>query len=215
MTVTGSQYFLLLSLESNKFTASQVRRLNYCRLFLQAVTISDLSDETGLQLDPTKQHGIPSERSSTTQWLHVRQYRPSDDTWKLWRRANRLWSTPDGVLHRPLGLWLHPLSRQRQQHFAYLRRRRLYIRIGHTSTYQECKPTRIPGEYCLQPRMRQMATLRDVHPVLVTVSHLNPDHWRVHPVHHSILRNPPRRPAQRRSRILSTHCNHGKLMSSV
>jgi hypothetical protein len=62
---------------------------------------------------------------------------------------------------------LQPFSRQRQQHFAYLRRRRLYIRIGHTSTYQVCKPTRSPGEYCLQPRTRQIATLRDIHPVLV------------------------------------------------
>jgi hypothetical protein len=91
-------------LESEKFTASQIRWLNFCRLFLQAVAISDLSEATGLQLDPTKQHGNPSARNSTTKWLHVRQNRPAEEVWKLWRRVNRLWSVPDGVLHRPLAL---------------------------------------------------------------------------------------------------------------
>ena len=34
-------------LESNKFTAAQIRRLNYCRLFLQAITLSDITDASG------------------------------------------------------------------------------------------------------------------------------------------------------------------------
>ncbi|KAI2496026.1 hypothetical protein MHU86_18499 [Fragilaria crotonensis] len=174
-------------LESNKFSASQIRRLNYCRLFLQAVTLSDISDETGLQLDPSKLQGSPSDRSSTTKWLQVHQDRPSDAEWKLWRKANQLWSTPDGVLIRPLGVWLHPRSQQRQQHFAYLHRRRLYIRIGTTTTYQACKPTSHPGEYRFITRVRQMATLKDSHPVLVSVSPLNPDNWQVHPIYHTII----------------------------
>jgi hypothetical protein len=33
-----------LILKSDQFTAAQIRRLNYCRLFLQAVTISDLTN---------------------------------------------------------------------------------------------------------------------------------------------------------------------------
>jgi hypothetical protein len=76
--------------------------------------ISDISDATGLHLDLTKQQGSPSDRRSATTRVQVRQDRPSEDEWKLWRRTNQLWSSQDGVLHRPLGEWLHPLPRQRQ-----------------------------------------------------------------------------------------------------
>lgn len=41
-------------LESDRFTSAEIRRLNYCRLFLQAVTISDLTDATGTRLDLSK-----------------------------------------------------------------------------------------------------------------------------------------------------------------
>ena len=74
-------------LESNKFTALQIRRINYCRLFLQAVTISDLTDATGHKLDSSKLNGIPSIVSRISTWLHVHQDRPSEAEWKLWRRA--------------------------------------------------------------------------------------------------------------------------------
>jgi hypothetical protein len=70
------QHIMDVILESKKFTAAQLRRLNFCRLFLQAVTLSDLSDETGLKLDPSKLRGFPSDRSSITTWLHVHQDRP-------------------------------------------------------------------------------------------------------------------------------------------
>lgn len=61
-------------LESNRFTDTQIRRLHYCRLFLQAVTVSDLSDATGRQLDPSKLQGIPSNRSR--QYHHVASCQP-------------------------------------------------------------------------------------------------------------------------------------------
>jgi hypothetical protein len=150
-----TQHIMDIVLESNTFTAAQLRRINYCRLFLQAVTISDLTDATDTQLDASKLSGLPSTTSSTTTWLHVNQDRPSEAEWKLWRRANRLWSSQDGVLLRPLGVWLHPRSQQRQQHFAYHRQRRLYLRVG-VNTYQVCKPTRNPGEYRFTARVRRL-----------------------------------------------------------
>ena len=176
---------------SNMFTAAQIRRLNYCRLFLQAVTISDLTDATGQTLDPSKLHGNPNSNSSTTTWLHVHQERPSEEIWTLWRKANLLWSHHDGTVHTPLEEWLLPRKDQRQQHFAYLRHRRLYLRVG-KHEYQVCTPTLIPGEFRFHTRVRQYRQIKsDAHPVHVTVSTANPDHWRVAPVYHPIITIPP------------------------
>ena len=53
-------------------------------------------------------------RSSTNTWHSAHQQRPNEDTWKLWRGANSLWSDADGKLYQPLTKWLSPPSRQRR-----------------------------------------------------------------------------------------------------
>jgi hypothetical protein len=62
----NDSHIMDMILESEQFTATQIRRLNYCRLFLQAVTVSDLTNATGQQLDPAKLCGFPDFQSSTT-----------------------------------------------------------------------------------------------------------------------------------------------------
>ena len=47
-----------LFLDSDRFTKAQIRRLNYFRLFLQAVTLSDLTDASDERLDQSKLHGV-------------------------------------------------------------------------------------------------------------------------------------------------------------
>ena len=126
-----------------------------------------------------KRQGSFAVHSSTTTWLQVNQDRPSEDEWKLWRKANLLWSDPDGILHTPLQAWLLPRARQRQQHFAYLRRRRLYIRISATH-YQVCIPTLMSGDYRFHTRQRHFSTIKpDALPIDVIPSPTNPDHWRI------------------------------------
>ena len=71
-------YIMDLILDSDQFTPTQIRRLNYCRLYLQAVTISDLTDATGETLDQMKMRGVPDFWSSTTTWIRVNQDRPSE-----------------------------------------------------------------------------------------------------------------------------------------
>lgn len=116
--------------QSGQFTPSQIRRLNYCRLYLQAVTMSDITDISGNKLDVSIRQGMPSEKSSTTQWLRVNQDRPSDAIWKLWKKANLIWSTVEGKLLQPLGKWLIPSAAQRNRHFAYTYGDQLAIRSG-------------------------------------------------------------------------------------
>ena len=117
-----------LVLRSEKFKPHEVRKINYCRLFLQAVTISDITTTSGNCLDPVKLTGSPSITSSLTRWHTINQDRPSESEWSLWRRANRIWSHGNGTLIQPLGRWILPIHKQRQQHFAYRHGGRLYIK---------------------------------------------------------------------------------------
>jgi hypothetical protein len=86
---------------SHQFTDAEVKRLNYCRLFLKAVTLSDISHTTGTRLDMSKLEGRPSLISSATHGPTIYQEPPSAAEWILWKRANRLWSDVDGSLHEP------------------------------------------------------------------------------------------------------------------
>ena len=103
-------------LQSNHYTKAEVRKLNYCRLYLQVVTVSDLTTTDGLSIDPHLLHGLPSAYSSRSALLSIHQERPSETEWKLWRRVNLLWSTLAGSLRQPLGpvdtshSWTTPLS---------------------------------------------------------------------------------------------------------
>ncbi|KAI2502879.1 hypothetical protein MHU86_11548 [Fragilaria crotonensis] len=115
-------------LESQLFSASEIRRLNYCRLYLHAQTISDLTDVSGYYLDRAKYEGRFSHTSSTTHGMWIHQHRPSLPEWKLWQRANLLWSDEAGKLHQALGPWLQPINKHRQSHAAYQLGNRLWIR---------------------------------------------------------------------------------------
>ena len=90
-------------LQSGQFTNDEIKRLNYCRLYLQAQTISDLATIDGYQLDETKRQGYPSLQSSTTYEGLIHQKRPSEKEWTLWQRANLLWSDANGSLLQQLG----------------------------------------------------------------------------------------------------------------
>jgi hypothetical protein len=84
------QHLMDLIITSGRFTSTQIWRLNYCRLFLQAVTVSDIATTSGFALDISKRNGHPSRpQSIETQWLHVNQERPSNDVWRLWKKANQ------------------------------------------------------------------------------------------------------------------------------
>lgn len=112
----------ILILELNQFTNAQIRQLNYCRLlYLHAITISDISNTTFQQLDRCKMRERPNDQSYTTACIQINQERPSEVEWKLWRKANLLWSNASGKFDMYLGHgWLVSRPRKQQQHFAYL-----------------------------------------------------------------------------------------------
>ena len=115
-------------LDSGTFSAGEIRRLNYCRLYLNAVTVSDLVLVSGTHLDLAKLHGQPDIRSSRVDGPRIYQARPDDVEWRLWRKANTLWSDEHQRLAEPLGPWLLTIHEQRARQYAYAYTDQLWIR---------------------------------------------------------------------------------------
>lgn len=145
-----------LILRSDKYKPHGIRKLNYCRLYLQAVTISDITIATGDYLDPSMLRGIPSVRSSISRWHQVNQERPSATVWNLWKRANLLWSRPDGALIRPLGKWIYSIHHQRRLHFSYRHGpHKLYVKTS-DDQYQAFEQTPVTPRFAQQlPALHQ------------------------------------------------------------
>ena len=134
----NDEYIMERIVRSQTFSAAQIRTLNYCRLYLGAVTLSDLTTTTGRYLDQSKVAGRPSLLGSNTKWLKVNQESPSEAEWRVWKRANRLWSTADGKMIRPLGPWLRRVQQCRIQCPAYGYNE--YIAIKSGNEYEMCTP---------------------------------------------------------------------------
>ncbi|KAI2495321.1 hypothetical protein MHU86_19220 [Fragilaria crotonensis] len=106
-------------IQSKQFTAAQLRRLNHCRIFLNAITLSDLTTVVGDHLDMEKIKGQTSLFSLGSRWMKIHQESPSALEWRLWQKANKLWSTSAGKLIQPLGSWLQTHSHRRITAIAY------------------------------------------------------------------------------------------------
>ena len=116
----NDRHIMDIILDSEFFSPRDIRGLNYCRLYLQAATVSDLSHIDGTRMDQAKLCGTFSVTSSRTPDNGIHQERPAENEWCLWRRmCKKLLCTGDGTLYDPLGAWTLPRSQQRQQHQAY------------------------------------------------------------------------------------------------
>jgi hypothetical protein len=121
---------------SDIFTPAEVRRLNYCRLYLKAITLSDLTSIDGRALDHSKLSGNHSLLSSHTHGSTIYQERPSESVWSLWKKANAIWSNPDGTLIQRLGDWVLPIHSMHQRHPAYWSSSLLWVHIQ--GKYKQC-----------------------------------------------------------------------------
>lgn len=82
-------------------------RLNLCRIYLQALTISDITDAGGVRLlDSALKGNRDTTRTSTLCWPN--QGRPCEQDWRLWRyHITRIFAHPrHRVLQQPLGTWI-------------------------------------------------------------------------------------------------------------
>jgi hypothetical protein len=94
-------------------SAGQVKKINYCRLFLQVTSLSEITNLEGKHIDLIAWTGSTRIKSHHD-W--PRQGRPGSRTWALWRNAitDAFCQQPDecvrlmtlGLLDCPLGSWL-------------------------------------------------------------------------------------------------------------
>jgi hypothetical protein len=105
-------------LASSTFKPHKVRSVNYCRLYLQAVTISDIANASGNRLADGILKGDLSVAPSRTTWHLVNQAKPDRSTWQVLRRACDLFST-SGTLHTEITEWTVPPSMQRRSWTFY------------------------------------------------------------------------------------------------
>ena len=146
----GDSFIMDRILASKRFTSHEIRLLNYCRLYINAVTIADLTTTAGDQFDLNKLSGESSLLSTYNTWMPIKQDKPSPSVWRLWKRANTIWSSSDGVLVEPLGARIRPAHERRIQVFAQHFGHRLFIRIH--QSYYICKST---GENRFQQSKRR------------------------------------------------------------
>jgi hypothetical protein len=101
----GDKYIMDLVLASNLFKARDMKFLNYCRLYLQVLTLSDMYNAQGNALAVGIYDGYPSHTQSWSTLLEPFQERPNSQVWSLRRRF--LWHiTIDGCwAYDPLGPW--------------------------------------------------------------------------------------------------------------
>ena len=89
----------------SKFSAASIRRINYCRLYLDVTTISDITNPKGNQLLPGIQEGERTIHLSASPGLPPFQLRPDDTSWMIWRRFLKLIAIRNN-LKTPLGPWI-------------------------------------------------------------------------------------------------------------
>ena len=69
-------YLMDYILQDPSFKPTHVRRLNYCRMYLQALTLADITTPSGNYIDSAKYHG---QRSPFHPSFHsINQHRPNE-----------------------------------------------------------------------------------------------------------------------------------------
>jgi hypothetical protein len=101
----GDKFLMDRTCNSGLFSPAKLKRLNYCRLYLNVLTLSDVTDAKGTQFAPGILDGIRSVQQSTSKGPSATQERPSNETWALWRRLLHIFRNKD-QLFLPLGSWI-------------------------------------------------------------------------------------------------------------
>ena len=90
-------------------TSEELRKLNRCRIYLKAWTISDIVDGSGVHITSKAYAGrTDGSRVSTETWENIR--RPTETYWDIWRKSLKLVycdGTSERTLSQPLSYWIH------------------------------------------------------------------------------------------------------------
>lgn len=96
------------------YRGERLRSINRCRLFCNAIFLSDLAAANGKRLDPRYISNAATHALSSS--YNFPREQPSDDDWAEWRAFWQSYCLSDGTLPRSLGKWIH-LSHRRWEWF--------------------------------------------------------------------------------------------------
>jgi ribonuclease HI len=173
----GDTYIMDLVLEQApwmEWKGRHIRRINYCRLYLNVVTVSDIATADGKEIDNKYVWGenLHRDQIPCRDWNRVDQACPKKECWSLWRKvctllaptlSNKSRRTPlrkrNRVLAQPLGNWILPNTNTRRTWDFVLHRQSniLYKRqqdgtfTGHSRLRHDYDKDIAPGYEATQP----------------------------------------------------------------
>jgi hypothetical protein len=111
-------FLMDLAIGTKKFGKAELRRINYCRMYLGVLLLSDIVSADGKRIIQSVHSGeiAPASVLGLHGYHKVSQRCPSDKVWGLWRKfLNYLISSSEAkTLTQPLGKWLHPTQKLRR-----------------------------------------------------------------------------------------------------
>jgi zinc-binding in reverse transcriptase/Endonuclease/Exonuclease/phosphatase family len=125
----NDRYIMDMVIQSNLFLPRELKFLNYCRLYLQVLTLSDMLNAQGTAFAIGIYQGFRSVSQSYSTLQEPLQERPNDHTWSLWRRFLRSLSPDKCHLYECLGPWLPTLPSRRKWPNYYSPSRRMLYRL--------------------------------------------------------------------------------------
>eukprot|EP00980_Cylindrotheca_fusiformis_P020498 scaffold7555_cov72-Cylindrotheca_fusiformis.AAC.3 len=138
----NDQYLMEIAMSQPRFKSKDLKRINYCRLYLQVITMSDivLPQRLGTTIDPTFITGISHHSSPTSAYCHTNQAKPSQSSWTIWYRLCEY--VEEQLTLRPLGRWTVPgnaLRRNWQSYYDFSTCC-IFRRVEHTESFYRLFP---------------------------------------------------------------------------
>jgi hypothetical protein len=151
--------------------------LNYCRLYLGAVTLSDLATPGGIYLDNAKLRGSISRLSSTTRWLRIHRARPLDAVDFMAESEQAPMELAQRQIEATIERWLQTHDERRMVFPPYVHRNILPVRIQDEFRAYEIDATGRQIGPQIQPALRYA----DLHPAATPadVYEASDGHWTV------------------------------------
>ena len=99
-----------VALSSKRFKPAALKRINYCRMYLNVILLSDITNPNGTHLDDAAYRGEYDDIISHNLGHRVNQAKPNEKAWKVWRKFLHLLCQRDAhhTLRTPLGAWTVP-----------------------------------------------------------------------------------------------------------
>ena len=91
--------------ECEEFTDKELEQINFCQLYLNVVTISDICDTTGSYIQLAANSGTRSQLLSKSKWIGLVQANPDYHSWRIWHCLLCQFSIPNRQLLELLEPW--------------------------------------------------------------------------------------------------------------